>query len=212
MPWRATCCAMRACGWCQTCAQVRARVAAHTRIGATPAGRSAGAGGLRRPAPACTLHARPLLTGRAPRPALSWPALARADGTWRGHLRTNSAGRNLNREWAQPCEDASPEVRRAHGLVPDRLAPPSPLLSLALPASPRKPASRGSAPPPPRFAPRAPRPHARPQVLYVRREMDARGVDLLIDVHGGEARSACTVPAPGPGTGTRLQARLVRAA
>ena len=32
------------------------------------------------------------------------------DGTWRGHLRTNSAGANLNREWANPCLDTSPEV------------------------------------------------------------------------------------------------------
>jgi murein tripeptide amidase MpaA len=32
------------------------------------------------------------------------------DGTWRGHLRTNAAGRNLNREWEAPCEDESPEV------------------------------------------------------------------------------------------------------
>jgi hypothetical protein len=32
------------------------------------------------------------------------------DGTWRGHLRTNAAGRNLNREWAAPCEEDSPEV------------------------------------------------------------------------------------------------------
>lgn len=32
------------------------------------------------------------------------------DGTWRGHLRTNAAGRNLNREWASPSEEDSPEV------------------------------------------------------------------------------------------------------
>ncbi|GAB4814125.1 hypothetical protein N2152v2_001171 [Parachlorella kessleri] len=32
------------------------------------------------------------------------------DGTWRGHLRTNAAGANLNREWAHPCLDRSPEV------------------------------------------------------------------------------------------------------
>jgi len=32
------------------------------------------------------------------------------DGSRRGHLRTNAAGRNLNREWAQPEIDASPEV------------------------------------------------------------------------------------------------------
>ena len=32
------------------------------------------------------------------------------DGSRRGHLRTNAAGRNLNREWAHPEIDASPEV------------------------------------------------------------------------------------------------------
>ncbi len=32
------------------------------------------------------------------------------DGSRRGHLRTNAAGRNLNREWSAPNRDASPEV------------------------------------------------------------------------------------------------------
>ncbi len=32
------------------------------------------------------------------------------DGSRRGHLRTNSVGVNLNREWATPTEDKSPEV------------------------------------------------------------------------------------------------------
>ena len=32
------------------------------------------------------------------------------DGSRRGHLRTNAAGRNLNREWAQPTLEHSPEV------------------------------------------------------------------------------------------------------
>ena len=32
------------------------------------------------------------------------------DGSRRGHLRTNAVGRNLNREWAEPSLDASPEV------------------------------------------------------------------------------------------------------
>lgn len=32
------------------------------------------------------------------------------DGSRRGHLRTNAAGRNLNREWAEPSMQASPEV------------------------------------------------------------------------------------------------------
>jgi murein tripeptide amidase MpaA len=34
------------------------------------------------------------------------------DGSARGHLRTNAAGANLNREWAQPAADRSPEVPR----------------------------------------------------------------------------------------------------
>jgi murein tripeptide amidase MpaA len=32
------------------------------------------------------------------------------DGTWRGHLRTNAAGANLNREWDNPSLEKSPEV------------------------------------------------------------------------------------------------------
>ena len=32
------------------------------------------------------------------------------DGAVRGHLRTNALGRNLNREWAEPSPEASPEV------------------------------------------------------------------------------------------------------
>ena len=32
------------------------------------------------------------------------------DGSRRGHLRTNAAGRNLNREWADPSLDSAPEV------------------------------------------------------------------------------------------------------
>ena len=32
------------------------------------------------------------------------------DGSRRGHLRTNAAGRNLNREWENPSMEASPEV------------------------------------------------------------------------------------------------------
>ena len=32
------------------------------------------------------------------------------DGSRRGHLRTNAAGRNLNREWADPAPDSAPEV------------------------------------------------------------------------------------------------------
>ena len=32
------------------------------------------------------------------------------DGSWRGHLRTNASGANLNREWADPTPHASPEA------------------------------------------------------------------------------------------------------
>lgn len=32
------------------------------------------------------------------------------DGSYRGHLRTNAAGVNLNREWAEPSMEKSPEV------------------------------------------------------------------------------------------------------
>jgi Predicted carboxypeptidase len=32
------------------------------------------------------------------------------DGSRRGHLRTNAAGANLNREWAEPSMERSPEV------------------------------------------------------------------------------------------------------
>lgn len=35
---------------------------------------------------------------------------ANPDGSCRGHLRTNAAGMNLNREWAEPSADKSPEV------------------------------------------------------------------------------------------------------
>ncbi|MCB2047681.1 MAG: hypothetical protein KDE32_05560 [Novosphingobium sp.] len=35
---------------------------------------------------------------------------ANPDGSFRGHLRTNAAGTNLNREWAEPSTDKSPEV------------------------------------------------------------------------------------------------------
>ena len=35
---------------------------------------------------------------------------ANPDGSCRGHLRTNAAGVNLNREWAEPTADRSPEV------------------------------------------------------------------------------------------------------
>jgi len=35
---------------------------------------------------------------------------ANPDGSFRGHLRTNAAGINLNREWAEPSTERSPEV------------------------------------------------------------------------------------------------------
>lgn len=35
---------------------------------------------------------------------------ANPDGSFRGHLRTNAAGVNLNREWASPAAERSPEV------------------------------------------------------------------------------------------------------
>ncbi len=35
---------------------------------------------------------------------------ANPDGSFRGHLRTNAAGVNLNREWANPSAERSPEV------------------------------------------------------------------------------------------------------
>jgi len=37
------------------------------------------------------------------------------DGSARGHLRTNAAGANLNREWAAPSPDRSPEVHAVLG-------------------------------------------------------------------------------------------------
>ena len=55
------------------------------------------------------------------------------DGSVRGHLRTNAAGANLNREWQTPTMEKSPEV------------------------------------------------------LYVREQMIAHGVDLFLDIHGDEA-------------------------
>jgi murein tripeptide amidase MpaA len=58
------------------------------------------------------------------------------DGSRRGHLRTNAAGVNLNREWHDPTAERSPEV------------------------------------------------------LFVRNEMDATGVDFAMDVHGDEAIAA----------------------
>jgi len=58
------------------------------------------------------------------------------DGSYRGHLRTNAAGVNLNREWHEPTAEKSPEV------------------------------------------------------LAIRKAMDATGVRFAIDVHGDEAIAA----------------------
>ena len=55
------------------------------------------------------------------------------DGSFRGHLRVNAAGANLNREWHEPTAEKSPEV------------------------------------------------------LAIRKAMDASGVDFAMDVHGDEA-------------------------
>ncbi len=39
------------------------------------------------------------------------------DGSFRGHLRTNAAGCNLNREWENPSLDKSPEVYQVRSLM-----------------------------------------------------------------------------------------------
>jgi murein tripeptide amidase MpaA len=41
------------------------------------------------------------------------------DGSFRGHLRTNAAGVNLNREWDEPSMDKSPEVALVRGAMDD---------------------------------------------------------------------------------------------
>ncbi|MBS0254288.1 MAG: hypothetical protein JSS36_03510 [Proteobacteria bacterium] len=50
--------------------------------------------------------------GRALRAACTFHVVPNAnpDGSVRGHLRTNAAGVNLNREWHEPCAARSPEV------------------------------------------------------------------------------------------------------
>jgi murein tripeptide amidase MpaA len=42
---------------------------------------------------------------------------ANPDGSFRGHLRTNAAGTNLNREWAAPSAEKSPEVLAIRGAM-----------------------------------------------------------------------------------------------
>lgn len=39
------------------------------------------------------------------------------DGSRRGHLRTNAAGANLNREWAEPTPEKSPEVHLVRAMM-----------------------------------------------------------------------------------------------
>lgn len=41
------------------------------------------------------------------------------DGSYRGHLRTNAAGANLNREWAEPTADRAPEVLAIRNAMDD---------------------------------------------------------------------------------------------
>lgn len=51
--------------------------------------------------------------GRAARAAATFFVVPNMnpDGSWRGHLRTNAAGANLNREWADPVNrETAPEV------------------------------------------------------------------------------------------------------
>src|SRR3546814_16705096 len=42
------------------------------------------------------------------------------DGSFRGHLRTNAAGVNLNREWHAPSLERSPEVHHVLERMKDR--------------------------------------------------------------------------------------------
>ena len=47
------------------------------------------------------------------------------DGSWRGHLRTNAAGANLNREWASPSAERSPEVLAVRNAMDATVSGPS---------------------------------------------------------------------------------------
>ena len=51
------------------------------------------------------------------------------DGSWRGHLRTNAAGANLNREWAAPSAQRSPEVLLVRAKM-DQVPPRGPLAAM----------------------------------------------------------------------------------
>ena len=54
------------------------------------------------------------------------------DGSWRGHLRTNATGANLNREWLEPSKERSPEVLAVRSFMDAQVLP---LLTLCLPLS-----------------------------------------------------------------------------
>ncbi len=53
------------------------------------------------------------------------------DGTWRGHLRTNAAGANLNREWDAPTLEHSPEVYYVRNKMDEARPLPAPCSSHA---------------------------------------------------------------------------------
>lgn len=43
------------------------------------------------------------------------------DGSWRGHLRTNASGANLNREWLEPSKERSPEVLAVRNFMDEQV-------------------------------------------------------------------------------------------
>ena len=45
------------------------------------------------------------------------------DGSWRGHLRTNASGANLNREWLEPSAERSPEVLAVRNFMDEQVSP-----------------------------------------------------------------------------------------
>ena len=110
---------------------------------------------------------------------------ANPDGAWRGHLRVNAAGANLNREWANPSPDTAPEVcmllqcvaalSRAGGPRcrrgwPEWLQRGAAARHQAAPGTKQCPNPRPITPPPP-----------------TRRYMREVGVDAMFDIHGDEA-------------------------
>ena len=48
------------------------------------------------------------------------------DGSWRGHLRVNAGGANLNREWAEPSAERSPEVLAVRNFMDAQVRSPAP--------------------------------------------------------------------------------------